>query len=163
MLQKKIMSLKESLLACKNKKVNKKGFTLIELIIVIAIIAILVILAMPNFQGVLGSSRTSSAESNIKVIGDATTTYYSEMGKYPDASSIEDLRTILTSTEEDFSGVQKGPWLKKNMNTKDPWGNEYRYEVGGDSGFDIISNGPDGDSSNQIKYSTLGNKKANNE
>ena len=155
----KLLTIKQQL---SKKKNSKKGFTMIELIIVIAIIAILVVIAMPYYQSTLGSSKVSSAESNIKVIGDATMNYYTEMGSLPDASSITDLRDVLTTKATDPNGEEKGPWLKKNMKEKDPWGNEYQYEKSSNTEFDIISEGPDGDTANQIKYSTLGNKKATN-
>ena len=39
---------------------NKKGFTLIEILVVCTIIAILVILAVPNVQRSISSSRSSA-------------------------------------------------------------------------------------------------------
>ena len=144
------------------KKKENKAFTLIELIIVIVIIAILVAIAMPDFVSTLGNSKISSAESNIKTIGDATMQYTSEMGHTPEAASIEELKDVLTRKEKDNMGFEKGPWLKKNMSSQDPWSNDYEYEPEGDNmNFDIISHGPNGDDSTQIKYSTLGNKNAN--
>ena len=154
----RLFNLKQQLL---KKKKSKKGFTMIELIIVIAIIAILVVIAMPYYQSTLASSKVSSAESNIKVIGDATMNYYTEMGTLPDANSITDLRDTLTTKATDPNGETKGPWLKKNMKEKDPWGHDYRYEKSSNTEFDIISDGPDGDSQNEVRYSTLGNRQAN--
>ena len=147
--------------ALHEKSQSNKAFTLIELIIVIVIIAVLVAIAMPDFVSTLGNSKISSAESNIKTIGDATMQYTSEMGHTPEAASIDELKDVLTQKEEDNRGFEKGPWLKKNMSLQDPWGNDYEYEPEGDNmNFDIISHGPNGDDSTQIRYSTLGNKNA---
>ena len=54
------------------KKLNKKGFTLAELLIVVAIIAILVAVAMPVFFGVLDDAREQTWNANarsLKAIG----------------------------------------------------------------------------------------------
>ncbi|EOT2960086.1 prepilin-type N-terminal cleavage/methylation domain-containing protein [Clostridium perfringens] len=53
-----------------NKK--KKGFTLIELIIVIAIIAILAAIAIPNFLSIQRKSRVKADIASAKTIYDAT-------------------------------------------------------------------------------------------
>lgn len=50
---------------------NKKGFTLIELIVVIAIIAILAAIATPLVTGNLDASRFGSDRSDAKLVADA--------------------------------------------------------------------------------------------
>lgn len=45
-------------------KKNRKGFTLVELVIVIAVIAILAAVLIPTFSSVIGSANKSSAEQN---------------------------------------------------------------------------------------------------
>ncbi|MBR4211075.1 MAG: prepilin-type N-terminal cleavage/methylation domain-containing protein [Oscillibacter sp.] len=48
------------------KKMNKKGFTLAELLIVVAIIAVLVAIAIPVFTKRLESSRESTDAANLR-------------------------------------------------------------------------------------------------
>ena len=48
------------------KKLNKKGFTLAELLIVIAIIAILIAIAIPVFGGQLENARLQTDHANIR-------------------------------------------------------------------------------------------------
>ncbi len=50
------------------KKNNKKGFTLIELIVVIAILAILAAIAIPRFSGLQASSKLKSDGSTAAQI-----------------------------------------------------------------------------------------------
>ena len=49
-----------------NKKLNKKGFTLMEMLIVVAIIAILVAIAIPTFTGALDRAKASADAANIR-------------------------------------------------------------------------------------------------
>ena len=48
------------------KRLNKKGFTLAELLIVVAIIAVLVAIAMPIFMGALDKARLGVHRSNAR-------------------------------------------------------------------------------------------------
>lgn len=48
------------------KKMNKKGFTLAELLIVVAIIAVLVAISIPIFTSQLEKSRDATDEANIR-------------------------------------------------------------------------------------------------
>lgn len=43
------------------KKMNKKGFTIVELVIVIAVIAILAAVLIPTFTGVINAAHESAA------------------------------------------------------------------------------------------------------
>ena len=61
---------------------NKKGFTLIELMIVVAIIGILAALAIPNFLKFQAKSKTSEAKTNLKGIYTAQASYYGEFGSF---------------------------------------------------------------------------------
>lgn len=47
-------------------KVNKKGFTLAELLIVVAIIAVLVAISIPIFTSQLEKSRNATDEANVR-------------------------------------------------------------------------------------------------
>ena len=50
------------------KKMNNKGFSLIELIIVIAIMAVLVAIIAPNLTKYLGKSKKQTDKTNLKEI-----------------------------------------------------------------------------------------------
>jgi type IV pilus assembly protein PilA len=61
---------------------DRKGFTLIELMIVVAIIGILAAIAIPNFLKFQAKSKQSEAKTNLKAIYTAETGYYGENNTY---------------------------------------------------------------------------------
>jgi len=67
---------------------NKKGFTLIELMIVVAIIGILAAIAIPNFLKYQAKSKQSEAKTNLKGIFTSETAYFSEQNTYGDLATV---------------------------------------------------------------------------
>ena len=59
----------------KNKS-KKRGFTLIELMIVVAIIGILAAVAIPAFINYMKRAKTSEASVNLKSIGEGAMSYF---------------------------------------------------------------------------------------
>ncbi len=78
---------------CKKMKKSKKGFTLIELMIVVAIIGILAAIAIPRFAQMLEKSREGATKGNLSSMRSAVSIYYSEReGTWPG-----DMTTAFTS------------------------------------------------------------------
>ena len=65
------------------KKLNKKGFTLIELMIVIAIIGILAAIAIPQFAAYRTKSYNSAAQSDLRNVLTVLEAYYADYQVYP--------------------------------------------------------------------------------
>lgn len=63
-------------------KQAKKGFTLIELMIVVAIIGILAAIAIPNFIKFQARSKQSEVKANLKAVYTAQKAYMQEKDKY---------------------------------------------------------------------------------
>ena len=62
---------------------NKKGFTLVELLIVITILGILSTVAVSSFRSSQMKSRDAKRKSDLKQIANALEMFYSDKGFYP--------------------------------------------------------------------------------
>ena len=65
------------------RKLNKKGFTLIELMIVIAIIGILAAIAIPQFAAYRTKSYNSASQSDLRNVLTTLEAYYADWQSYP--------------------------------------------------------------------------------
>jgi len=62
---------------------NKKGFTLIEVVVVLAVTAILAAVTTPMIIGYVADARVSTAESDVKTIGAAVLAFNRDMKDWP--------------------------------------------------------------------------------
>ncbi len=115
-------------------KNKKRGFTLIELMLVVIIIGVLVSMVAPRLVGRSEEARIAAAKADINAnISVALDLHELDNGKYP-----ETLAGLLSKTS-----AGKGPYLKKEP--FDPWGRRYMYKFPGEHGdYDLYSYGPDG-------------------
>jgi len=67
---------------------KKRGFTIIELLIVMAVIAILVGIAVPSFRAIQNEAWKSRATGDVKVIKIALETYYMKHSSFPASSPV---------------------------------------------------------------------------
>jgi general secretion pathway protein G len=115
---------------------SKRGFTMIELLIVIVILGLLASLVAPKFFTQLGTAERGVAQAQMNAFETALDTYRLDMGRYPE--KLEELRTSEVAR-------WNGPYLPKAI-PKDPWGNDYVYErlSSGDVPYKLMSYGADG-------------------
>ena len=71
------------------KKINNKGFSLVELIVVIAIMAVLIGVLAPQFMKYVEKSRESTDIQNLDTCVSAVRTYYADKDNVPDTVTIE--------------------------------------------------------------------------
>ena len=62
---------------------NRRGFTLIELMIVVAIIGILAAIAVPLYQNILSRSRTAKAQADTRSVASAMVQFSAHCGALP--------------------------------------------------------------------------------
>ena len=114
------------------------GFTLIELIVVIALVAVLAAVVAPNLLGKASDANRKSAGIQLEKIANIVELYRLETGRYP-----ETLEDLINQPQ----GVERwnGPYVRKQSQLNDPWGNPLVIQRPGQNGpFDIISFGSDG-------------------
>ena len=119
-------SRKRRLAALEMKKFSKKGFTLIELMIVVAIIGILAAIAIPNFMRFQAKSKQSEAKGNLKGIATAEKAYFAERNSYsslmkrigfqPEGNNRYDYRLGATDPQLPAAGATatSAAWLCSN-------------------------------------------------
>ncbi len=128
----------------KPETVIRKGFTLIEILVVIVVIAILATLVAPNVFQHVGSARDATAKSQIEMLGAALDAYRLDNGSYPTTQQGLEALTVLPSI--DTPANWRGPYLRKAV-PADPWGRAYLYRYPGEvnlNGYDLLSYGADG-------------------
>jgi prepilin-type N-terminal cleavage/methylation domain-containing protein len=111
-------------------KRRKKGFTLIELMIVIAIIAILAAVLVPNFMRAREASRLTACKSNLKNISTSVETYSNDYdGLYPGTTQFQD----VNSSGNSGVGTLAISYIGKTLNCPAA-AKAYRYRLISDSG-----------------------------
>lgn len=75
----------------KTNPIRRRGFTLVELLVVIVIIASLAALSAPMIMGQVKKAARTEAISNSKQIGLAMFEFEQDYGSYPDANTLEDI------------------------------------------------------------------------
>ena len=114
------------------------GFTLLELLVVLAILGLIATFAAPRALKWLSGAKSDSARVQIEALSTGIDLYRLEVGTYP-----PELEALVTQPP----GVDRwdGPYLKKTVVPKDPWGRDYLYRIPGEHGpYDLYTLGADG-------------------
>ncbi len=119
---------------------QRRGFTLLELLVVMVIIGLLAAYVGPKYFSQIGKSEVKTTKAQIVGFEKALQQYRLDVGRFP--TTEQGLEALLTKP----ANVNKwsGPYLEKNL-PLDPWGRPYVFVSPGEHGdFDISSTGRDG-------------------
>jgi general secretion pathway protein G len=124
---------------------RRKGFTLLELIVVIIVLGLLAGLVAPQIFGRLSEAKGTTAKTQIELLGTALDNYRLDNGSYP--TTEQGLQALRDKPSRGPAPLNwRGPYLRKDV-PADPWGRAYLYKSPGDrntSGYDLSSLGRDG-------------------
>lgn len=97
-------------------KMNKKGFTLVELIIVMAVMAILAAIAVPSISGITAAANKKADDANVALFKNAIELSNAASGSYPNTASTA--QTAITT----YTNLTSVPDPKQS-------GHEYYYNT----------------------------------
>lgn len=122
----------------------RRGFTLLELLVVLVVLGLLAGLIGPQLFGRVGEAKATTARTQMELLGVGLDGYRLDNGAYPrTAQGLDALTQRPTSQPAPLNW--RGPYLRKVV-PLDPWGRPYLYQspVTGSEGYALRSLGRDG-------------------
>ena len=125
----------------KRQRLQKAGFTLIELMIVVVILGLLATIVMPRILDRPEQARRMKAKVDIRYIETTLALFKTDTGRFPTTS--EGLEVLVS--DPGIKGYDSDGYLDKVP--RDPWGNRYLYLYPGvhSRDYDLESYGKDGE------------------
>ena len=129
-----------------NRYERRRGFTLVEILVVVMIIAILATFVGVNVVPRLGDARRSAAQAQIAAFRQALNLYRLDNGMFPTQQQGLDALCRKPDIEPIPPAYRAEAYLESRQVPKDPWGRDYVYLAPGRDGapFEIFSYGADG-------------------
>lgn len=124
---------------------QRRGFTLLELVVVIIVLGLLAALVAPQIFGRVSEAKDVAAKTQMGLIGTALDNYRLDNGAYP--STDQGLAALRAKPALGAAAPNwRGPYLRKDV-PSDPWGRAFVYRAPGTrnpNGYDLMTLGRDG-------------------
>ena len=87
---------------------TRRGFTMVELLVVIIIISVLVAIALPRYFAAIYAGRVRACQSNFKIVNTALQAYFAQNKEWPDevADMLPNTADFAFTTPAGLSGGQ---------------------------------------------------------
>ena len=124
---------------------DRRGFTLIEIMVVIVILALLAALVGPKIIGRSDDARVADAKVQIRNIETALKLYKLDSSVFP--TTDQGLSALVTKPATGVipKNYKAEGYLESKKLPKDPWGNDYVYLSPSEHGdYELCSYGSDG-------------------
>lgn len=122
---------------------GRRGFTLIEMLLVVTIIGILAAIVVPKLVGRGEDAKIKATAAQITAFKTALGTFEVDNGYFPKGQN--GLQDLIQQPRD--AQNWHGPYLDSDTVPKDQWGRDFIYVCPGKhnpTSFDIMSAGPDG-------------------
>lgn len=112
---------------------DERGLTLIELLVVMVILGLFSAIVYQAFFPKIDQAKNQTTRTQMDIVALALDSYRLDVGEYP---------ATLGELIQSSSPRWKGPYLQKGRVPKDPWGNEFVYQLKDEGrAFDLTSTG----------------------
>lgn len=127
----------------------RRGFTLLEVLLVVAILVALAAIVLPNLIGVQQGAMVDNAKIQVRELDGMVQMYQIHNQSFP--TSDQGLQALIQVPDQSLQNTWRGPYMKQLP--IDPWGMQYYYQYPGQrnntGGPDIWSSGPNRQSGDQ--------------
>jgi general secretion pathway protein G len=119
---------------------RRRGFTLLELLVVMAIIGTLLTIAVPRYFRSLQRSREAVLKQDLTTLRESIDKFYGDTGKYPPTLAVLVEKRYLRSIPVDPIARTAGKWIVVNSDEPD------------DNGVKDVKSGAEGMAENGDPY-----------
>ena len=122
-------------------RTRRRGFTLIELMVVVLILAVLAALVVPRIVGSGEQAKVGAAKSDLATIKSLLDQFHLDNGRYP---TTEEGLAVLSARSAPSGLESTFKTLSSKDITSDPWGHPYVYDLQSSEQYTVTSYGADG-------------------